>query len=288
MIGVGALAALWSSTLQAQVTPDLEQKIDTMVRLCVAGGQQFTVTGGGSGGAEISLRAFDVKGNLKGDIHVDKSQAEGLVNGIDNAISQTAANEVDKVRDCLKPVRDRVLDILFPPQATPQAPAPPQGAKSATSLPQQAQQPAAVSNQGPVDWNLDSQFLLLTGGGPDATINSVLLQGTSTVSVGMKEAYAVSGLTGHRQELMANVQYKGYYPVDKVDIPPGAPVWVELIFKPPLSIRDFLSQWGQFRVTIVYNDGTNYVHDFNDDYTRRKIQQMDPFAFGPHVTPRSD
>ncbi len=77
MVGVVALAALWPSTLQAQVAPDLQQKIDMMVRLCVAGGQRFTVTGGGSGGAEISLRAFDVKGNLKGDIHVDKSQAEG-------------------------------------------------------------------------------------------------------------------------------------------------------------------------------------------------------------------
>jgi hypothetical protein len=107
---------------EAQVTPDLQQKIDTMVRLCIAGGRQFTVTGGGSGGAEISLRTLDVNGNLKGDFHVSKSQAEGLANGIDNAISQVAANEADKVRECLKPVRDRLLNILFPSPATPSPP----------------------------------------------------------------------------------------------------------------------------------------------------------------------
>jgi hypothetical protein len=228
-----------------------------------------------------------VKGNLKGDIHVDKSQAEGLVDGIDNAISQIAANEVDKVRDCLKPVRDRVLDILFPPQA-PAAPAAPEGAKAVTSLPQQPQPPGAVPNQGPVAWTLDSQFLVVTGGGTDATINSVLLQGESRASVAMKEAYAVSGLTGHKRDLMANVQNKGYYPVDKVDLPPGAPVWLELILKPPLSIRDFTDQWGRFSVTIVYDDGTNYSHDFDESYIRRKLQQMIPGAFGPRVTPRAD
>jgi len=79
--------------------------------------------------------------------------------------------------------------------------------------------PAPV-NQGPINWNADGQFLVITGGGPDATINSVLLQGTSTTSVAIKEAFAVSGLTGHKQELMANVQHKGYYSVDKIDIPP--------------------------------------------------------------------
>jgi hypothetical protein len=68
------------------------------------------------------LRSFDVKGHLNADLHVTKSQAEGLVNGIDNAISQIAANEIDKVRDCMKPVRERLIDILFPPQTAPLPP----------------------------------------------------------------------------------------------------------------------------------------------------------------------
>jgi hypothetical protein len=158
--------------------------------------------------------------------------------------------------------------------------------KKAFTLPQQPQQTAGLSNNGPITWALDSQFLVITGGGPDATIDSVLLQGTSTASVAMKEAYAVSGLTGHKQDLMANAQYRGYYPVDKVDIPPEAPVWLELIWKLPLSIKGFLDQWGKFRVTVVYSDGTTYDREFDETYIRRKLQQQIPAAFGPRVTPR--
>ena len=36
---------------------------------------------------------------------------------------------------------------------------------------------APAPYQGPVNWASDSQFLVITGGGPSATINSVLLQG---------------------------------------------------------------------------------------------------------------
>jgi hypothetical protein len=150
------------------------------------------------------------------------------------------------------------------------------------------QHPQQTANQIPVAWNLDSQFLVVTGGGPEARINSVLLQGTSTALVTMKEAYAVSGLTGHKQELFANVQYQGYYPVDKVDIPPKARVGLELIFKPPLSITEFINQWEQFSVTVVYHDGTDYHHEFDENYIRQKLQQMIPDAFGPRVTPRPD
>ena len=248
-----------------------------MVRLCVAGGHVQALTGGGTGGVDVSLRQLDVKGHLAGQLTVNKSNAEGLVNGIDNALSQVAAAEADKVRDCLQPVRQRVLDILLP---APKAEAP-------SPRPEELQpQTAAAPNQGPVAWTLDSQFLVVSGGGPDAKIDSVLLQGTSTASVAMKEAHAVSGLTGHKQELMANVQYRGYYPVTKVDIPPRAPVWLELIFQPPLSIRDFVDQWGQFRVTIDYDDGTKYEREFDENYIHRKLQQMLPGAFGPRVTPR--
>jgi hypothetical protein len=146
---------------------------------------------------------------------------------------------------------------------------------------------ATAPDTSPINWTFDSQFLVNTGSGSNALINSVLLQGTSTTSVAIKEAYAVSGLTGHKQELMANVSSKGYYPVDKVDIPPQAPVWLELVFKPPLSIRDFLDQWGKISIKIVYNDGTYVERDFDETFVRRKLQQI-PGALGPHITPRDD
>jgi hypothetical protein len=145
------------------------------------------------------------------------------------------------------------------------------------------------AKQGPITWHVDSQLLVVSGGAPNAVVNGMLVQGTSTASVTIKEAYVVSGLTGRKQELMANVQSRGaYYPVDKVDIPPDAPVQLDMIFNPALSIRDFLDQWGKFRVTIVYNDGVTYERDFDEAYIRQKLRQQVPNAFGPRVTPKDD
>ena len=105
----------------------------------------------------------------------------------------------------------------------------------------------------------------------------------------MREAYAVSGFTGRRQNLMANVQSRGaYYPVDKVDIPADAPVQLDLIFKPALSVREFLDQWGKFKVMITYSDGNFYEREYNESYVLQKLQQMVPTAFGPRMTPRDD
>jgi len=139
---------------------------------------------------------------------------------------------------------------------------------------------------GAINWNPDFQ-LIITGGGPTAQINSVLFQGTSTASVDMKEAYAVSGMTGHKQELMENVQYKGYYHVDKVDIPSQAPVWLELIFNPPLSARDFLDQWGKFKIAVTYN-GTTFDKSYDEEYIRRVLRATNPGYFGPKPTPKDD
>jgi hypothetical protein len=55
-----------------------------------------------------------VTGNLRGEFKISRSSAEGLINGIDNALSQVAADQADKVRACLKPVRDRLLDLWLP------------------------------------------------------------------------------------------------------------------------------------------------------------------------------
>jgi hypothetical protein len=159
--------------------------------------------------------------------------------------------------------------------------------KGASSAAAPASLPPSPVQKGPIVWNEDSQFLIVTGGGPDAMINSVLLQGMSTTIVSITDAYAVSSLTGHKQDLMANVQYQGYFPVNKVDIPAQAPVWLELVWKPPLSVRDFLDQWGKFRVTIVYN-GITYEKEFDENYIRRKLQQQNAGVLGPHVTPRDD
>jgi hypothetical protein len=110
-----AVCAWWPVLGVAQDAIGTEKIADTMVRLCLGGGRSEAVSGGGTGGAELSLRSLDVNGNLKGEFKVSKSSAEGLVNGIDNALTQVAADQADKVRACLQPVRERLLDVMLPP-----------------------------------------------------------------------------------------------------------------------------------------------------------------------------
>jgi len=41
------------------------------------------------GGADLSLRSLDVKGNIKREFKINKSNAEGIVGGIDNALTRS-------------------------------------------------------------------------------------------------------------------------------------------------------------------------------------------------------
>ena len=95
-----------------------------MVRLCIAGGQQFGVTGGGAAGITVEPLRRGVGGNLSGNLQITKSEAEGLVNGIDKTLTQLQASEADKVRDCLAPVRQALIANFFPgqPVITPPTP----------------------------------------------------------------------------------------------------------------------------------------------------------------------
>ena len=108
-------SASWPILATAQDAAEINRIADTMVRLCLGGGRSEAVTGGGAGGADLSLRSLDVKGNIQGEFKVSKSSVEGLVNGIDNALTQVAADEADKVRACLQPVRERLLEVMLPP-----------------------------------------------------------------------------------------------------------------------------------------------------------------------------
>jgi hypothetical protein len=81
---------LWPAAGVAQDSAEIGRVADTMVRLCLAGGHTESRSGGGSGGADLSLRSLDIKGDLKAEFKVNKSSAEGLVNGIDNAPTKSA------------------------------------------------------------------------------------------------------------------------------------------------------------------------------------------------------
>jgi hypothetical protein len=140
---------------------------------------------------------------------------------------------------------------------------------------------------GPINWNLNNQLIVASGGGQTARVNGLLFQGQSLTPVRFKEAHVISGLTGHTGQLKVAVHsIDKELPVTEVDIPTGAPVQLDLTFDPALPVRDFFDQWGKFRLVISYENGGSLQHDFDEDLVREKVQLMLPDSFGPHVTPR--
>jgi hypothetical protein len=114
---VSSIALLFLGGAAGAQAPNIQQIADTMMRLCVGGGSTQATMGSVTGGADVSLRGLDAKGNLVGEYKINKSYAEGLVKGIENGLTQVAADQTDKVRDCLRPVRDRLLDVMLPPKS---------------------------------------------------------------------------------------------------------------------------------------------------------------------------
>jgi hypothetical protein len=71
------VCAWWSTLGAAQDDAEVEKIGDTMVRLCLGGGRSEAVSGGGSGGANLSLRSLDVKGNVKGEFKINQIESRG-------------------------------------------------------------------------------------------------------------------------------------------------------------------------------------------------------------------
>jgi hypothetical protein len=66
---------LLPSVGNAQDAAEIERIADMMVRLCVGGGHSELVEGGGTAGANLSVRTFDLVGNITGQFRVTKSSA---------------------------------------------------------------------------------------------------------------------------------------------------------------------------------------------------------------------
>ena len=96
-------------------TAEIDKIADMMVRLCLGGGRSEALNAGGDG-TDLSLRSLDARGTPKGEFKINTSSAEGMVNSIDSALSQVAANQADKARACLQPVQERLLNLMLPPK----------------------------------------------------------------------------------------------------------------------------------------------------------------------------
>ena len=120
-----------ASAARTQTANDVQFAIDAIYSLCVGGGGAVSVSGGGKADASLSLKST---GRIQGEVTISRSDAKGLVQGLNNALSSLAAEQADKVRDCIEPYRDRIMNLVLspPPSARPSpspAPSRPEGSR---------------------------------------------------------------------------------------------------------------------------------------------------------------
>ena len=144
--------------------------------------------------------------------------------------------------------------------------------------------PPTPEEQVPISWQPDFQLNWYAG----PKIAWIRFIGVSAALARIKDAYVISTLTGHKEQLdVANATNLGErWRIDQVEpIPSGAQVILVYEPKPSPPLPDFMSQWGAFEFHVVY-DNKEYIKIYSQDYINSKMTREMPGVFGPRVTPR--
>jgi hypothetical protein len=106
------LLAIGCSSANGAEDITLQEWLDMFVDSCVGGGSSFFVSGGLDAAAGLSLKKLNAGGSIVGQVKVTKSTYRLLSEGISNAMSEVAAGQADKVRECLAPLRQNLLEAM--------------------------------------------------------------------------------------------------------------------------------------------------------------------------------
>ena len=90
---------------------DIDEWLELFIESCVGSGSSNIVSGTVDGEVGVSLRKFDVEGNLEGEVTIMRSEYRLLSEGISNAMSEVAANQASEVRACLEPIRRTLIQL---------------------------------------------------------------------------------------------------------------------------------------------------------------------------------
>jgi len=96
----------------AQSNISLQDWLNIFVDSCVGAGSSFVASGSLDAGGDINLKKINLNGRLAGNITLAKSEYRLLSEGISNKMSTVAADQADKVRVCLEPVRKNLLRAM--------------------------------------------------------------------------------------------------------------------------------------------------------------------------------
>jgi hypothetical protein len=95
----------------ADTSQNVKDAIDALVLMSVAGGTRYEMeTKGGIEGG-LALKKLGV--GASGEIKITRSEARGLVDGLQNAMSQIASEQASAARDCMRPWIDRILKQIL-------------------------------------------------------------------------------------------------------------------------------------------------------------------------------
>jgi hypothetical protein len=108
-VGLSAIGLVLMAGSAAAMT--LQEKTDAVLQACLASGKQQKLDGklGVDGG--ITLTGPALHGT--GDIALTREEWSGLIGGISKDMTQLQADQADKVRDCMAPVRERLMNKIL-------------------------------------------------------------------------------------------------------------------------------------------------------------------------------
>jgi hypothetical protein len=114
---IALLAVLSIGTMtagQARSADKLTVKewVDTFVDLCVGAGSTFIASGSGDVSAGLSLQTRTLSGEVKGQLLLSKSEYRLLSEGISNKMTSVSADQANRVRDCLDPIRRNLIVLM--------------------------------------------------------------------------------------------------------------------------------------------------------------------------------
>jgi hypothetical protein len=100
-------------TLQAEAQNlTVQEWVDQFVASCVGSGSSDLASGLVDANGDISLKRLALTGTVKGQVKLEHKDARLLSEGINNAMSEVAANVADQVRQCMAPLRAVLIQIM--------------------------------------------------------------------------------------------------------------------------------------------------------------------------------
>jgi hypothetical protein len=103
------LLLAFSQNQEVLAQANVDDAIRVIVTFCVAGGEKFEVSGSGGGSLELKREGG---ANTAGITLSSRTEAKGLVDGINNAMTSVTASQASEARKCMQPYINLVLEYL--------------------------------------------------------------------------------------------------------------------------------------------------------------------------------